>query len=235
MNRRRLALGLACAFLALPVAAFGADAPAPSGMPSASEAPFVAQVQKTLMAAYPTAADAVKAGYVRYTDEDKSGSISYANDKWTSTYPNVPSQLWYDAKGNLLGADYSVEKANYPAGPPADYHGITDKARWIPIEGHIHYGIAQPDGTTKFGGLGAAAYAAAGGDVNHPTAAVLVKALAARAKNPIVAKASDVKFVFLYRSIWDLQVWVKPNANGAFAELNPAVTPSAKMNPNAEH
>jgi hypothetical protein len=187
------------------------------------------------MAAYPTADAAVKAGYVRYTDEDKSGSISYANDKWTSTYPNVPSQLWYDAKGNLLGADYSVEKAQYPAGPPADYHGITDKARWIPIEGHIHYGIAQPDGTTKFGGLGAAAYTAAGGDIDHPTADVLVKALAARPKNPIVAKASDVKFVFLYRSIWDLQVWVKPNPNGAFAELNPTVTPSAQMNPHAEH
>jgi hypothetical protein len=215
------------------VAVRAADAPL-SGHPTTSEAPFVATVRKTLMAKYPTAADAVKAGYVRFTDEDDSGSISYANDKWTSTYPGVPSQLWYDAKGDLLGADYSVEKVDSPQ-PPADYHGVTNPKRWVDIEAHVHWGILMPDGTMKYGGLGAAAYRAAGGDPMHPTAGILVKALAARPKNPVVAKASDVKFAFLYRDIWDLQVWVKPNSNGAFAELNPAVTPTPAMNPKAEH
>lgn len=56
------------------------------------------------MARFPHASDAEKAGYVRYTNEDNTGSISYANFSWTSD-PTHPSQLWYDKSGNLLGAD----------------------------------------------------------------------------------------------------------------------------------
>ncbi len=235
MVRRHFALALACLTLLLPAApAFAADETPASGQPTAAEKPFVEAVQKALGKKFATADAAVKAGYVRYTEEDKSGSISYANDKWTSHFPDAPSQLWYDAKGNLLGADYSVEQAD-SAAPPAAYNGVTDPKRWVKIPGHIHFGIAMPDGTVKYGGLGTAAYTAAGGDPSHPTPEILVKALADRPKGAIVAKPADVKFAFLYRAIWDLQVWVKPNANGAFAELNPAVTPSKSANPNAEH
>ena len=38
-------------------------------------------------------------------------------------------------------------------------------------------------------------------------------------------KASDVRFVFTFPAIWDLAVWVIPNAAGAFADKNPDVKP----------
>ncbi len=43
----------------------------------------------------------------------------------------------------------------------------------------------------------------------------------------IAKNVADVKRVFLFPSLWDLIVWIKPNPNGAFADKNPLVTPSA--------
>ena len=77
-------------------------------MPQGTEVAFVASIQKDLNARFPTPADAVKAGYFRYSNEDEDGAISYANLHWQSSNPQSPSQLWYDVKGNLLGADFSV-------------------------------------------------------------------------------------------------------------------------------
>src|SRR5215472_8748065 len=78
------------------------------GPENATEKTFVSQIQAYLMQHYATAADAEKAGYVRYTGEDDTGAISYANQQWQSTDVQHPSQLWYDKNGLLLGADYSV-------------------------------------------------------------------------------------------------------------------------------
>jgi len=103
---------LAGALVALPL---GASADGPSGMPTAAEAPFVTAVAADLNARFPTPAAAERAGYLRYTDEDDTGAISYANRVWTSADAHHPSQLWYDAGGRLLGADFSVP---YDAAPP---------------------------------------------------------------------------------------------------------------------
>ncbi len=43
----------------------------------------------------------------------------------------------------------------------------------------------------------------------------------------IAKNVASVKRVFLFPSLWDLIVWVKPNPNGAFADKNPLVIPSA--------
>jgi hypothetical protein len=40
-----------------------------------------------------------------------------------------------------------------------------------------------------------------------------------------VAGVNDVPVIFLFPTIWDLIVWVKPNPAGAFADKNPDVTP----------
>ena len=40
-----------------------------------------------------------------------------------------------------------------------------------------------------------------------------------------VASIKDVPVIFLFPTIWDLIVWVKPNPAGAFADKNPTVTP----------
>jgi hypothetical protein len=202
------------------IPAFAAT-PAPkatlSPMPQGSEVAFVKSIQKDLMARFPTASDAEKAGYFRYGNEDEDGAISYANLHWQSGNPQQPSQLWYDVHGNLLGADFSVLQSGSPQ-PPAiwgvDYH------RWVSFREHVHYILAGPNGTEVYGATSAKKFAAAGGNVDDPQAATLVKM-------GIAKDASDVKRVFLFPSLWDLIVWIKPNPNGAFADKNPLVTPSA--------
>ena len=52
--------------------------------------------------------------------------------------------------------------------------------------------------------------------MNAPSAAVLVKMHK-------VTSESDVKRIFEFPDVWDLTVWVLPNANGAFAEHNPTI------------
>jgi len=211
----RIRIAVLATILAL---AFGAVARADEGATyngpeSASETAFVKSIQADLMARFPHASDAEKAGYVRYTSEDDTGAISYANMQWTSD-PTHPSQLWYDVKGKLLGADYSVP---YAAEAP-NLWGI-EPSRWQRFGAHVHYGLAGAGGTTVYGATGQKAIAKAGGSMDHPTAATLVAA--GLAKN-----ASDVTFVFTFPAIWDLQVWLVPNPKGAFAESNPDVKPA---------
>jgi len=222
MNRRFAMLAALVAALCAPAFADTATpappaAPTPGPTPNASEAKFVAQVRADLTKRFPTAALAERAGYLRFGNEDKTGSISYALREWTSADPAHPSQLWYDAKGRLLGADFSVLQADSPQEP--SLWGI-QPARWSKFGQHVHYGLVGPNGTTKYGAMRPQKYADAGGDPMHPTADGLVKA-------GIATSADQVKFVFTFPAIWDLEVWVLPNPTGAFAEYNPNVKPSA--------
>jgi len=212
MIQRRFALLAVLAF-AMMAPALAQDAtPAPPA--NAAEAAFVAKIQADLTKRFPTAAAAEHAGYLRFGDEDDTGSISYANREWTSADAAHPSQLWYDVNGRLLGADYSVP---YTDARPTLW-GI-DPSRWSRFGFHIHYGLVAPGGATKYGAIGAKKYAAAAGDSAHPDAAGLVKA-------GVATTTDQVKFVFPFPAIWDLQVWVLPNPAGAFAEKNPNVKPS---------
>jgi hypothetical protein len=217
MNRRvfvvRSLVSGACFALLAAVSVAGATLP---GRPTASEVPFVAKISADLNARFATSAAAEKAGYLRYTDEDDTGAISYANRRWTSSDPAHPSQLWYDVRGRLLGADYSVLQANSPA--PPHLFGI-EPGRWFKLGKHVHYGLAGPSGTIVYGAVGAQQFVHAGQNPDHPTPASLVAA--GVAKTP-----AEVRFVFLFPAIWDVTVWVIPNRDGAFAEANPAVTPA---------
>jgi hypothetical protein len=197
--------------LAVSIAADGLS-PKPQG----AEVAFVAGIQKDLGARFATVADAEKAGYFRYTNEDDTGAISYANLHWTSSDPQHPSQLWYSAGGKFLGADFSVLKANSPSQP--SLWGVNPK-RWDDFGAHIHY-VLSMNGKESYGSTSVAKFKAAGGDPDHPTADTIVKMGKA-------TSASQVTHVFLFPSIWDLIVWVTPNPDGAFAEKNPLVKPSA--------
>ncbi|MEO6834978.1 MAG: hypothetical protein ABI231_03610 [Candidatus Tumulicola sp.] len=213
--------GAALAALALTFTAALAATPAPkatlSPVPQGSETAFVSSIQKDLTARFSTPQAAEKAGYFRYGNEDSDGAISYANLKWQSGNPQQPSQLWYDVHGNLLGADFSVLQGGSPA-PPIVW-GVNYR-RWVSFREHVHYVLAGPNGTETYGATSAKKFAAAGGNVDDPQAATVVKM--GFAKN-----VGEVKRVFLFPSIWDLIVWVKDNPNGAFAEKNPLVVPSA--------
>ncbi|MFY9719540.1 MAG: hypothetical protein WAK16_07835 [Candidatus Cybelea sp.] len=214
-------LTAAVAALALTTIPGVAATPAPtatlSPVPQGTEVAFVQQIQKDLNARFPTPAAAEKAGYFRYGNEDEDGAISYANLQWNSGDAQHPSQLWYDVKGNLLGADFSVLQSQSPS-PPSVW-GVNYR-RWVSFREHVHYILAGPNGTEVYGATSAKKFAAAGGNVDEPAAATLVTM--GKAKN-----LADVKRVFLFPSIWDLIVWVMPNPNGAFADKNPNVTPSA--------
>ncbi len=226
MLSRSIGTSLALAFTlsaALALAASPSPRPAPTNppKPQGAEIAFVANMSRALMAKYPTAQDAIRAGYFRYTNEDSSGSISYANLQWTSADYNHPSQLWYDIHGNLLGADFSEP---YVAGHPPSLWGVLPM-RWQYIEEHVHYVLVGATGSTGFEhGVRASAFTAAGGNLADPQAATLVKM-------GRVQSASQVAHIFTFPAIWDLIVWVKTNPNGAFAYMNPLVHPSA----GAEH
>jgi hypothetical protein len=187
------------------------------GPENATEKTFVSQIQAYLMQHYATAADAEKAGYVRYTGEDDTGAISYANQQWQSTDVQHPSQLWYDKNGLLLGADYSVLYSPGAARP--NLWGI-NSGRWVEFDGHVHWVAKDPaTGTMTYDQWAwDKKFSAAGGDVNHPSAQTLVVMKR-------VPDAARVVTIFHFPAIWDLIVWVKPNPNGAFAEKNPTVKP----------
>lgn len=197
----------------LTVNALADQAPSYNGPLSASEKQFVASIQADLMKRFPTAADAEKAGYVRYTNADNTGAISYANMQWQSADIRHPSQLWYDKNGKLLGADFSVptDSATRPA-----LFGV-NPGRWYEFDDHVHWVGRDASGNPTYDNyVMANKFKAAGGDPAHPTAADLVHMRK-------VASASDVVTVFDMPRIWDLIVWVTPNPNGAFAEKNPLV------------
>jgi hypothetical protein len=226
MNLRFAPLALAIALF--PFAASAADAPTPAAAPTAAPAPsaaetaFLTKVMRDLPQRYPNPAAANKAGYVRYTNEDRTGAISFVNTKaWNTTDPDVPAQLWYDVKGRLIGADFSVRRdANAsPAHAAPSLFGI-DPNRFGKIPAHVHYVTCDAMKKCAYGkAVGATKYAAIG-DVEHPTADGLAKVGAV--KDP-----ATVSTVFLYPAIYDVSVWVVPNPLGQFAEKNPAVVPSA--------
>ena len=217
MKYAALLLLSACFALAAPVTALADQDATFKGPTSSSENAFVKAIQADLMQRYPTAADAEKAGYVRYTSEDHTGAISYANMQWASQDIKHPSQLWYDKNGNLLGADYSVLYAKGMARPVL--WGV-NPGRWVEFDAHMHY-VTKDASTGKMtydGWTWDKDFVAAGGSIAQPNAATLV----AMKK---VTDAGTVVTLFHFPAVWDLIVWVKPNSNGAFADKNPAVTP----------
>lgn len=190
--------------------------------PLPAETAFVQQVTKDLNARFATPADAQKAGYFRYNNEDSTGAISYANLRWNSAadpaHPQ-PSQLWYDVKGHLLGADFSVPLTDQNSAAPPNLWGL-DPKRWFKV-GHAHVHYVLQGGKDAYGhAVHAADFTKAGGSLDNPTAAPLVKM-------GKVSDASQVSKVFTFPAQWNVELWVTPNPLGAFAEKNPLVHPSA--------
>lgn len=215
--KRALFAALLLAFTAVAAAPKLPDKPLPS------EQAFVNGQIKILNAKYKTPADAEKAGYFRYTNEDNTGAISYANLQWDSAADPKnpqPSQLWYDVKGRLIGADYSVPYTDANASAPPNLWGL-NPARWATFKhSHVHYVLKDDKGTMTYGkAVSAKEYVANGGDLNNPTAAPLVKMKK-------VDDADDVVKVFNFPAQYDVEIWLVPNPLGAFAGKNPLVKPS---------
>lgn len=212
-------------------AAAPTPSPAPTAAPpeSAGETQFVSSVTADLQSRFATTAKAAAAGYFQYTTEDQTGAISWVNTSHWQSDQQHPSQLWYDAKGHLIGADFSVLQSG--AKPPRPNVWGISASRWLDFSpAHVHFGIKTASGL-QYGGAGTKTMGMVGGSVDNPTAEDIVKiSKLSRWKRLGIAKpngASDVAFVFKFPALWDLQVWLVPNPLGAFAEHNPNVIPTA--------
>lgn len=216
--------------LAQTMAMPAASPPKMSPMPTAAEAPFIARIQKEIPPRYPNPAAAEKAGYFQYTGEDNTGAISYVNLKvWNSVDIDVPNQLWYDVKGRLLGVDYTVLQAQSPNPPTSLFGYAIDPSRWVHRGAHMHWGFTAADGTLHLGAMPVQKFTDAGGTPSENVPDIPANKVAlVKAGLPGLTDPSQVKFVFLHPAMWDLFPWVLPNPNGAWAEMNPNVTPSKK-------
>jgi len=212
-----------CARTTAPVAPTPLLAPTLSPFPNPSEAKFVTLVSADLRKRFPSPKTAIDAGYFRYTAEDDAGIITYTNLRWFSDDPKHPTQLWYDAKGRLIGADFTMpvwDRAKRPA-----VWGLQPD-RWVHFIEHVHYVVRGADGQERYGSLFNAVFEKNGGNPAHPAAQPLVRA-------GIAKRAGDVRHVFLLPEIWITSFWVIPNPKGAFADTNPGVTPAKRRHQNA--
>lgn len=178
------------------------EQPSCTGPLTSSETAFVDSAQRDLEARFPHAADAVAAGYVRYTAPDDTGAISYANRQWVSD-PTHPSQLWYSKDGDLMGADFSVPRPNGEARP--HIWGILP-CRWYEFNGHVHYVVRYPD-TGKMlydQWVWNNNWTTAGGSLTDPSAQTLVALKR-------VPSTNYVTTIFEFPTLWDLIVWVGPH------------------------
>lgn len=215
MHRREFIVSISGTLLVATCAPLRAAMAKPSPHADAAERKFIAQASRFVHRRYSTTAAATRAGYIRFTNEDKSGAISWANQHWTSVDVDHPSQLWYDVSGRLIGVDYSVLQSDTTQ--PPNLWGINPE-RWSVIHAHIHYGVRTAEGI-KYGGTSVRKFADAGGSIASPTKQTLVGM-------GIAKSLGEVAFVFLFPSIWDVNFWVIPNPNGEFADLNPHVKPT---------
>jgi hypothetical protein len=218
MFENRLFAAFICSMIvAIAPCAAHADTSAatPSPALSASEKSFVDSVSRDLQTRFGTTAAATKGGYFRYTDEDETGAISWVNtSNWKSDQQH-PSQLWYDVNGRLIGADFTVLKADSATAP--ELWGISP-TRWITHGLHVHYGLKGANGMT-YSGYGAKSAASVGASLTNPAPADIVKLGKAKSVDEVV-------FAFTFPAVWDLQMWVVPNPLGPFADSNPNVKPS---------
>lgn len=190
--------------------------PSLSPYPAPAEQRFLDAVRSDLYARFPTPLAARNAGYVRYTDEDQGGIITYTDLHWFTDDPHHPAQLWYDVHGRLIGADYTMPVHDQQRRPAL--WGL-QPGRWVHFIAHMHYAVREPDGTIRYGSLLNPTYEANGGDPARPTAQPLVRLRLARAPR-------DVLLVFQLPEIWIASVWLTPNPNGAFADSDPLVKPT---------
>lgn len=190
----------------LPIASFADEGPTVTSALSPAETAFVASVTTALTARFPHVADAEKAGYVRYTSADDTGAISYADKHWNAD-PTHPSQLWYDAKGDLMGADFSMPRPNND--PRPNLWGV-NPGRWYEFNGHVHYVVREPGtGKTVYDGwIWNADFVKLGGNLDNPSAATVVKAGRVRS-------ADYISTIFEFPTQWDLIVWVRPHSPNA--------------------
>ena len=191
--------------------------PSIAGKPDAEEAAFVRSIQADLGQRFPTAVSAERAGYLRYTNEDDTGSISYGEPsvavaRRASPEPALVRRARSAARRRLL----RFEDQRDAAAPVGNSTGPLERIRRARAlrrdrSRDRRASIRQVTSCRRHSSKRAAIF-------ERRPAATLVKL-------GLVKRTRDVSTIFLFPTIWDLIVWVKPNPSGAFADKNPLVSP----------
>jgi len=209
-------VAIAACIYALTAVASADSGPAYTGAASASEAAFVRDVQSDLEARFPTAARCGQGG-VRPLHErrryrsDQLRELAVAVRRSAPPEPTLVRQERQTARRGFFATQDGVRAASSLGINPG---------RWSEFDGHVHWVGKDPatGALTYDHWVMQPAWVAAGGSVQNPSAATLVKL-------GKVSSPADVATIFFFPTLWDLIVWVKPNPNGAFADKNPTVTP----------
>lgn len=175
-----------------------------------AEAAFVARVAKTLLAKYPTSADAERAGYHQTTGIDEDGTAIYFDGTFSRVDTLHPNFLWYDRHGKLVGLDYEYPQSAYPKPPVSRFPAQANRWTVVPEHNHFAYrigtGPVQMHGTRAFPNL----------RKERITAADL-------AADRVLPPGATLVWAYHHPTCWDLGFWLVPNPNGPFAEANPLV------------
>ena len=184
---------------------------APQPKPNASEAAFIQSVSAELLATYPTVKQATHAGYIRMTKLESDNTYVYS----TMTYSIIdrihPNFLSYDRNGKLVGLDYEYPKSSWPAFPGASVYPVM-ASRWVTIPQHIHFAYSVGSGPVQPHGYKALP--------NLRSDVITAKELT---DDGLLPKGATLAWAHFHPACWDLGFWLVPNANGAFADLDPAV------------
>jgi len=107
-----------------------------------------------------------------------------------------------------MGADFSVPRPN---GEPRPQVWGIDPGRWYEFNGHVHYVVKDPQSGAYLYDqwIWNSDFVNAGGSLSKPSADTVVKI-------GKVPSANYIATIFEFPTQWDLIVWVKPHAAGAF-------------------
>ncbi|MDE2572061.1 MAG: hypothetical protein KGM44_06010 [bacterium] len=191
----------------MPMAAASA---APVEQASPAEIAFVSRVAKRLLAEFPTAAEAERAGYRQTTGVGSDGTSIYFNDDFVRLDELHPNFLWYDRRGRLVGLDYEYPQSEHPQAPTVLFP--VQASRWTVVHEHIHYAYR----------LGTGVIAMHGARATPRLRSPHIGAQALRAEHLLPAGAT-LLWAYYHPACWDLGFWLVPNPNGPFADLNPNV------------
>jgi hypothetical protein len=210
-------MGLFVAFAVGVAHASAATMPMPT--PVATSAPltdaekaFVQTTSTQLGQLYPDTAAAKTAGYALLEGAiDSDNTYNWTNFAFKGVDPGHPNFLWFDRNGHLAGVDWELPKSAYASAPSGDAYPV-QVSRWTSIPEHVHFAYTV-NGTTHYGAAKATAALRQG----------TITAQQLRASGAKLPANATLVWAMYHPAVWDLAMWVVPNPNGAFAELNPNV------------
>ncbi len=179
--------------------------------PNDTELTFISGVQQKLLAKYPNASDALKAGFIQMTGIGDDGTAIYFNRRFDGIDSVHPNFLWYDRNAKLVGLDYEYPVAKSPSPPSTSAYPVLPR-RWTTVATHVHFAYRIGDGPVQ----------RKGARVRPNLTGETITAQQLR-EDKLLPNHATLLWAYYHPKCWDLGFWLVPNPNGAFAELDPLI------------